>query len=154
MQLTLTGDEVQQYFDLKSDLEYYKQKSQELEEELDMLREKEYRESTGMDPIAELAKLTGIKPMDAGTLELTFGTILSRWSENYTADGSQMNKAWTELEERALRLCVGKQHPAASVSYLSQMLGRTVQAINSKAHELGFNIKNDHIINKNPVGTV
>ena len=41
MTLTLHHDEVQQYFDMRDDLAYYKQKAQELEEELDMLREAE-----------------------------------------------------------------------------------------------------------------
>lgn len=143
MQLTLFGDEVQQYFDLKSDLEYYKQKSQELEEELDMLREAEYRDAILSEPTRY-----------PDTLEPTFSSIISRWNNNYTADTIKTGKAWTELEEKAIRLCVGKQHPASSISYLAQMLGRTVQAIKSKAIELGFNIKNGHIINKNPVGTV
>lgn len=39
MKLELIGDEVQQYFDMRDDLAYYKQKAQELEDELDMLRE-------------------------------------------------------------------------------------------------------------------
>ena len=53
MELKLTHDEVQQYFDMQSDLAYYQQKAQELEDELDMLREQQYREDTGMEPITE-----------------------------------------------------------------------------------------------------
>ena len=50
MKLELIGDEVQQYFDMRDDLEFYRTRAQELEDELDMLREAEATPSLHEEP--------------------------------------------------------------------------------------------------------
>jgi hypothetical protein len=52
MKIILVDEEAHHYIDMKDDLVYWQNKAQELEDELDLLREQQYREDTGMEPIS------------------------------------------------------------------------------------------------------
>lgn len=138
MTLTLTHHEVQQYFDMRDDLEHYKQLVSDLEEELAMLRHEASVDSEYSDPAP--TTITEDYLPDVSTLVAAYDAKETR--EN------RQNKAWDDLDLHIIRMAVGKVHPAFMISSLAEILGRTEQAINTKANELGFRIKNDRVVYK------
>ena len=136
MTLTLTHDEVQQYFDTQADLTYSKQKVIELEDEIAMLRQ-EYSAENSVAPSITITKdyLPDIS------------TVIAAYEEGETRDDRQ-GKTWDDIDIHIIRMSVGKAHDAFRISSLASILGRTVQSINSKAHDLGFIVKNDRVVYK------
>ena len=138
MELKLTHDEVQQYFDMRDDLNYYKLQVALLEDEIALLRQ----DATAAPAYTELTRttITNDPLPDVSTLIAVYDAGESR--EN------RQGKAWDDLDLHIIRMAVGKVHPAFMTSSLAQLLGRTEQSINSKANELGFRIKNDRVVYK------
>lgn len=137
MELKLTHDEVQQYFDMQSDLATYKQMVSDLEDEIAMLR--------NVDVVAE--KYSDPAPTITEDYLPDVATIIAAYNAGETRENRQ-GKAWDNLDLHIIRMAVGKVHPAFFISSLAETLGRTEKSINAKANELGFRIKNDRVVYK------
>jgi len=145
MTLTLTHDEVQQYFDMRDDLNYYKQKAEELQSIVNTMNEN--RSPAYHDMYEELYPPS--KPTTPVVKDYLpdVPTVIAAYDAKETRENRQ-GKAWDDLDIHIIRMAVGKVHPAFMISSLAETLGRTEQSVNSKAHDLGFKVKNDRVVYK------
>ena len=135
MKLTLHHDEVQQYFDMRDDLAYWQKKAQELEDELDMLREStttqhdevEYREPPVVSTERSYPEGTTKSPHTA-----------SRW------------ESWEEtlLSHRIDPTSTAKKSERTLVNCIIKLPGRTEAAIRSKIGLLGGYIRHGNVYQK------
>lgn len=74
-------------------------------------------------------------------------TVIAAYEAGETRENRQ-GRAWDNIDLHIIRMAVGKVHPAFHISSLVETLGRTEQSINAKANELGFRVKNDRVVYK------
>ena len=140
MKLELQGDEVQQYFDMQADLAYYQQKAQELEEELDMLKEAQYREDTGMNPIQKMGASIPF------THENEVEAFISSLPEPQHGPAVLQNMHWSEADIQTLKDRIFYQgkydRSETSVDTICSLFPfRTRDGVISKIYDLGGRTK-------------